>query len=569
MNGQTVRPVSLRTGWAAWLAKLSMAALMFEAASGLAAAGIVSGSAHAQDPAERTGVRFTDVTRQSGIDFTHSFGDRHFSNLVEAVGGGAAWLDFDADGWIDLYVVTGKFTPGVSQGERPAGEPVNRLYRNRGDGTFKDVTRRARVGCETCFSMAAAAADFDNDGDSDLYVANFGANVLYRNNGDGTFADVTRRAGVGDARCSVAAAWLDYDRDGLLDLYVGNYIHFDPKYNLFYAPDGFPGPLSYAGQPDVLYRNRGDGTFEDVSARVGIGRPGRAMAVAAADFDADGDDDIYVTNDAMENYLFRNEGGKRFEEIALSAGVAFNGMGDQTASMAAEFGDYDRDGRLDLFVSDNALSSLFHNEGGGHFSDVGPQAGIAQASAQFVGWGAFLFDYDNDGDLDIFKVNSDLSRLFGQEDQVYENLGAGKFRDVSDALGEYFGEERMGRGAAPADYDNDGDLDVFIVNLNERAVLLRNEGGNRRGYLEVRLAGKAGNRDGVGARVEVQAGGRTQVAEKVASGGYLSQRDPRLHFGLGEETSVQRLRIVWPSGRTQELRDVRAGQILTVEEPAR
>jgi hypothetical protein len=244
-------------------------------------------------------------------------------------------------------------------------------------------------------------------------------------------------------------------------------------------------------------------------------------------------------------------------------------MGDQTASMAAEFGDYDRDGRLDLFVSDNALSSLFHNEGGGHFSDVGPQAGIAQASAQFVGWGAFFFDYDNDGDLDIFKVNSDLSRLFGQEDQVYENLGGGKFRDVSDTLGEYFGEERMGRGAAPADYDNDGDLDVFIVNLNERAVLLRNEGGNRRGYLEVRLAGRASNRDGVGARVEVQAGGRTQVAEKVASGGYLSQRDPRLHFGLGEERSVQRLRIVWPSGRTQELRDVRAGQILTVEEPAR
>jgi len=535
----------------------------------LAAVGIVAGGAPAQAPPAQPGVHFTDVTRQSGIDFTHSFGDRHFSNLVEAVGGGAAWFDYDADGWIDLYVVTAKFTPGVSQGEKPAGEPVNRLYRNRGDGTFEDVTRKAGVACEACFSMAAAAADFDNDGDSDLYVANFGANVLYRNNGDGTFTDVTRRAGVGEARCSVAAAWLDYDRDGFLDLYVGNYIQFDPKYTLFYAPDGFPGPLSYAGQPDVLYRNRGDGTFEDVSARVGVGRPGRAMAVAAADFDGDGDDDIYVTNDAMEDYLYRNEGGKRFEEIALSAGVAFNGMGDQTASMAVDFGDYDGDGRLDIFVSDNSLSSLFHNDGNGRFRDVAAPAGIAAASAQFVGWGAFFIDVDNDGDLDIFKVNSDLSRLFGQEDQLYENLGGGAFRDVSDAMGGYFEEERMGRGAAPADYDNDGDLDVFIVNLNERAVLLRNNGGNRRGFLEVRLVGTASNRDGVGAWVEITAGGRTLKAQRRISGGYLSQRDPRLHFGLGAEKTVQRLVVVWPSGRRQELRDVRAGQILKLEEPGR
>jgi hypothetical protein len=316
-----------------------------------------------------------------------------------------------------------------------------------------------------------------------------------------------------------------------------------------------------------LYRNRGNATFEEVGARVGLDRAGRAMAAAAIDLDGNGYDDLYVTNDAMENYLYLNQEGKSLTETALKAGVAFNGMADQTASMAVDFGDYDADGLPDIFISDNALSSLFRNEGNGRFSDHSPQAGIAEASAQFVGWGAFFFDFDNDGDPDIFKTNSDLSRLFGQEDQLYENLGQGRFRDISDTAGSYFAREDMGRGAAYADYDNDGDLDVVIVNLNSLAVLLRNDAGNARRYLQILLKGRVSNRDGVGARVEVSAGGRKQILYKRGSGGYLSQHDPRLHIGLGETARVEQIAIQWPSGRRQVLKNLQAGQVLEVLEP--
>ncbi len=527
---------------------------------------LFASSSRAEGPSP-SAIQFTDVTRKAGLRFVHSFGDSQFSNLVEAVGSGAAWLDYDQDGWIDLYLATGKYHEKVSGGGRPAGDYRNRLYRNRGDGTFEDVTERAGVACAGCFSMGVAVGDYDNDGWPDIYVANYGPNVLYRNGGNGTFGDETGRAGVGNAGCSVAATWLDFDRDGRLDLYVGNYIEFDPGYRTFYSPDGFPGPLAYKPQPDALYRNLGDGRFEDVTLRVGITQRGRAMSVAAADFDGDGYDDIYVTNDATENFLFRNLQGKRFEDAAPAAGVAFNGMGDQTASMAVDFGDFDGDGRPDIFVSDNALSSLFRNDGGRSFTDLSPETGIARTSAQFVGWGAFFFDYDNDGDLDIFKVNSDLSRLFGQEDQVFENVG-GRYRDVSAGLGPYFQEERMGRGAAFADYDNDGDPDVVIVNLGGPAVLLRNDGGNRNHGLALRLVGRASNRDGVGAKVKVVAGGKTQVSEKRSSGGYLSQNDPRLLFGIGSARSAERVEVAWPSGKTQVLENVPAGKTVSIAEPS-
>jgi hypothetical protein len=522
--------------------------------------------ATARSQATPAGIRFTDVTHEAGIEFVHTFGDRRFSNLVEAVGSGAAWLDFDQDGFIDLYLATGRYREGVSEGERQAGDFRNRLFRNRGDGTFEDVTARAGVACEGCFSMGLAVGDYDNDGRPDIYVANHGPNVLYRNLGDGTFRDETRRARVGHEGCSVAATWFDFDRDGHLDLYVGNYIEFDRNYKTYYSPDGFPGPLAYRPQLDVLYRNRGDGTFEDVTARAGINRAGRAMSVAAADFDGDGFDDVYVTNDATENFLFRNVRGERFEEVAALTGVAFNGLGDQTASMAVDVGDYDNDGRPDIFVSDNALSSLFRNEGSGFF-DAAAEAGIARSSAQFVGWGSFFFDFDNDGDLDIFKVNSDLSRLFGQEDQVFENLN-GRYREAGARLGPYFQEERMGRGAACADYDNDGDADVVIVNLASPAVLLRNDGGNRHHSLSLRLVGRQSNRDGVGAKVTVVAGGRTQTTQKRSSGGYLSQNDPRLLVGIGEAAVAGRVEVSWPSGRRQVLHDVPAGRTVTVVEPA-
>ena len=526
---------------------------------------VLSRPALSATPPPAGGVRFTEVTREAGINFNHSFGDKTFSNIVEAVGSGAAWLDYDRDGRMDLYLLTAKYRPGVSQGERPEREETNRLYRGRGDGTFEDVTARAGVACKGCFSLGVAVGDYDNDGWPDIYVTNDGGNVLYHNRGDGTFTDETRRAGVGNGGCSVAATWFDFDRDGLLDLYVGNYLEFDPKYAAYYSPDGFPGPTAYRPQPDALYRNLGGGRFEDVTARMGLTGLGRAMSVAAGDIDGDGWDDVYVTNDASANFLLVNRQGRRFEDVALREGVAFNGMGDQTASMAVDFGDFDGDGRPDIFVSDNAFSSLYHNDGGS-FTDEAAEAGIARASAQFVGWGSFFFDYDNDGDLDIFKANSDLSRLFGQEDQIFENEG-GRYRDASTSLGPYFREARMGRGAAYADYDNDGDLDIIVVNLVGPPTLLRNDGGNRNHAIVLRLAGRTSNRDGVGAKVKVVANGRTQTAEKRSSGGYLSQNDPRLFFGIGQARAADRVEVVWPSGRTQVLTNVAPGTTVDVEEP--
>lgn len=521
-------------------------------------------------PPSGHGIAFTDVTKPAGITFAHSFGDTQFSNLAEAVGGGAVFFDADNDGWIDLYLLTGKWVEGVNSGERPAGQPLNRLYHNRKDGTFEDVTERAGVGAAGLFSTAASAADYDGDGDQDLYVCNYGRSLLFRNNGDGTFADVTGPAGVANPdRNPTGAVWFDYDRDGTLDLFVVNYIEFDPKYNVFYAPDGFPGPLAYKGQTSRLYRNRGNGTFEDVSAASGIGAlAGRGMSATAADLDGDGFEDLYVANDQMENRLFHNDGRGHFTDTALASMVAYNGAGDSTASMGVDVGDIDGDGRLDLFVSDDALSSLYRNEGNGTFSDMVVESGIARTSAQYVGWGSFLFDYDNDGDLDLLKVNSDLSRLVGHEDQIYENLGHGRFEDVSDKMGPHFARALIGRGTAYGDYDNDGDLDVVIVNLNGPAVLLRNDGGAQKHWLHVRLAGRGPNRDGVGARVGLTAGGLSQVRVKRSSNGYLSQSDPRVHFGLADSRTVDRLEVRWPSGTRQVLTGIAADQVLTVQEPA-
>ena len=516
-------------------------------------------------------VIFTDVTEAAGIGFVHSWGDERFSNLIEAVGGAAAFLDYDRDGYLDLYLTTGKYATGLSSGPMPRSRPLNRLYRNLRNGTFVDVTRETGVGAEGYFSMGVAVGDFDNDGYPDLYVCNFERSILYHNQGGRTFRDITAQARVGnDGLASVAATWLDYDRDGLLDLYVSSYIEFDPEYRFFYAPDGFPGPMAYRAQPDRLYRNRGDLTFEDVTENVGLsGFLGRGMSVAAVDLDRHGYPDLYVTNDATENFYFRNEGGERFSQVALELGVGYNGMGDSTASMGVDFGDYDGDGHIDLFVSDNSLSSLYRNEGDGLFLDVVVESGIARNSAQFVGWGAFFFDFDNNGSLDIFIANSDLSRLFGQEDQIFENDGTGVFRDVSQNMGDHFSRELLSRGAAYADYDNDGDLDVVVVNIDGPPVLLRNDGGNRNHWLLVDLEGTVSNRDALGTFVVAEVDGRRITNYRKSTTGYLSCSDPRLHFGLGRARSVDRLEILWPSGIRQVVEDVEANQILKLREPSR
>ena len=343
---------------------------------------------------------------------------------------------------------------------------------------------------------------------------------------------------------------------------------FDPDYKYFYAPDGFPGPMAYDAQKDVLYHNNGDGTFEDVTEKMGITDiDGRAMGVGAADYDDDGFVDVFVANDHTLNYLWHNEGGKRFVDVGTMSGTAFSQGGEATVSMSVDFADYNNDGLLDLFVSDDTYCSLYENLGNGIFSDKGVASNISMAAAQFVGWSSSFIDYDNDGNVDIFKTNGALKHLYGQEDQMFHNEGGGKFRDISLELGKYFSEEFVGRGACMGDYDNDGDFDIFIVNLNSPCVFLRNNKGNQNNWLILDLKGTSSNRDAIGARVKLTAGGKTQTAHKKSTTGYLSQNDPRMHFGLAKNELINRIEIIWPSGKVQTLENVKINQILEVTEP--
>lgn len=509
---------------------------------------------------------FLDITASSGIQFTHSIGDDHLSNLIETVGGGAAFLDYDQDGFLDLYIVNGAFTDDLSEGDNSLGIQTNRLYRNLGNGTYEDVTEISGSG-DKGYGMGISVGDINNNGFPDIYISNHGPNSLYVNNGDGTFKSVGQSAGVSGNESSVGSTWLDYDNDGFIDLYVGNYIKFDPQYNLYYAPDGFPGPMSYDGESDRLYHNEGDGTFTDVSEEMGVLNPqGRAMGVGAADYDNDGYVDIFVANDHMTNYLYHNEAGKGFKDQGVMAGVAFNQVGEATISMAVDFADFNRDGLIDLFVSDDGYSSLYQNMGGGLFNELSYAAGIAIPSGQFVGWASCFIDYDNDADVDIFKVNGELKHLYGQEDQLFRNEGEGKFRDVSMESGDYFQEELVGRGASFGDYDNDGDIDAYVVNLDSSGVLLRNDVGNTNHWIQILLVGTISNRDGIGARVKISSNGIVQTTQKKSASGYLSQNDPRLHFGLGTSNTVDEIEVIWPSGNSQKMENIAGGQVITIVE---
>lgn len=510
---------------------------------------------------------FQDISDGSGIDFIHTIGDHHLSNLVESVGGGAAFIDYDQDGYLDLYVVNGAHVSGLSAEDEPLdNEPVNELYRNLGNGQFKKVTRQAGVG-DKGYGMGVTIGDFDNDGYPDIYISNYGPNVLYHNNGNGTFTDIAREAGVAGNECSVGAVWLDYDKDGFLDLYVGDYIKFDPQYNYYYAPDGFPGPMAYDGEPDRLYHNEKNGTFRDATEEMGLYNPeGRAMGVGAADYNNDGWMDIYVANDHMVNFLFENMRGKSFKDVGIPSGTAFNQVGEATISMAVDFADYNNDGLLDLFVSDDGYCSLFENRGDGVFNEMSYNAGIAASVGQRVGWGTAFFDYDNDGDKDIFKTNGELKHLYGEEDQLFENNGEGKFTDVSVNRGNHFFAEKVGRGAAFGDYDNDGDIDIYIVNLDDKGIFLRNNKGNTNNWITLHLVGVSSNRDAIGTRVLLTAGGKSQIEQRKGGCGYLSYNDPRLHFGIGTNKIIDKIDIIWPSGKTQTLENVEANQILTIKE---
>lgn len=511
---------------------------------------------------------FQEISRDIGLDFVHSIGEKELNNIVQSDGGGAAFLDYDQDGYIDIYACSGTWIEGFIKSEKTDELRGNHLYRNLGNGTFEDVTRKAGVG-GPWYSMGVSTADFNNDGYPDLYLSNYGPNVLLKNNGNGTFTDVTSRANVaGGKECSIGATWLDYDNDSHLDLYVGNFLEFDPDYKYYYAPDGFPGPMAYDAQKDVLYHNNGDGTFTDVTDIMGITDiDGRAMGVGSADYDDDGWVDIYVANDHTLNYLWHNDQGKRFTDRGTMSGTAFSQAGEATVSMSVDYADYNHDGLLDMFVSDDTYCALYENLGNGIFTDRGISSGISMAAAQFVGWSSSFIDYDNDSYVDIFKTNGALKHLYGQEDQVFRNEGNGQFRDISLELGEYFHRELVGRGACIGDYDNDGDPDIFIVNLNDHCVFLRNNKGNLNNWLMIKLTGTTSNKDGIGSRVKLTADGKTQTAQKKSTTGYLSQNDPRMHFGLAESENIDRIEIKWPSGKIQILENIKANQILEITEP--
>lgn len=510
----------------------------------------------------------TDITRQGGITFVHSIGDDRLSNIVESTGAGVAFFDYDGDGDPDIYLVNGSYLKEINhpRGRKRAGKWTNALYRNNGDGTFTDVTVQAGVG-DRGYGMGCLSADYDNDGDADLFLTNYGPNVLYRNNGNGTFTNVTRQAGLEDDSWSTGCTFLDYDGDGYLDLYVGNYLMFDPGYKHFFAAEAFPGPLSYKGRADVLYRNLGNGTFKDVTRKAGLfNSNGRAMGVASCDLDDDGIMDIFVANDAMENYFYRGSPSGIFKEIALLSGTGYGQNGDATSAMGPEFGDFDGDGRLDILVPDMAYSCLYRSSGSGIYTEKSAQTGIAVACGQYTSWSGNFFDFDNDGFLDIYISNGDSHHLEPEEDLLLRNISGKVFQDISAKIGSDFQSKFVGRGSAVADIDNDGDLDILILNLNDRPRLLRNDGGNRSHWLMIKLVGTRCNRDAVGARVRLTTDGTTRTRFVVSSSGYLSQSGSRIHFGLGKKKKVDKIEIRWPGGDLQVVEDITANQFLKISQ---
>jgi hypothetical protein len=531
--------------------------------------------------ARNPAVQFHDVAAGSGIRFVHHKGNRGVPTILEEAGPGVCVADFDGDGFPDLYLVNGRDTRGET------GEHRNALYRNNGDGTFRDVTAPAGVP-GTGYGLGCAWGDYDNDGRPDLYVTQYGKNVLYHNNSDGTFTDVTAKARVDGSDFGTVfhtgATFFDYDRDGFLDLYTGGYVEFGPKSQqtckLGYIVEASCPPSAYGGSPAVLYHNNGDGTFTNVTKAAGIYQPkGKNLPAAALDYDDDGWPDLFVANDGIEFYLYHNErnGTFKFKEAAFEAGIALMADGAAMAAMCISFGDYDNDGRLDLYVSDfqDVPDHVWRNEGKGFFDEVTGRVGIAAATKNVLSFGGGFFDYDNDGWVDLFIANGHVYQgvektrpnvTYRQINSLFHNERNGKFLETTQAAGEGFGTPHLGRGAAFADFDNDGNVDILVGNSGDPPLLLHNSGGTGNHFLNLKLAGTKSNRDAMGARVRLRAGGMTQTREIAGGGSYLSQSDLRAHFGLGPESRVDTVEIAWPSGQKQVFRNLEADRFLVIKE---
>ena len=530
---------------------------------------LISASVFAAAP-----VQFTDITAAAGIKFTHNSGRAGKKWLPETMGSGCAFIDVDGDGWQDIVLVNSKdWTP---RGRRSTAA----LYRNNRNGTFTDITRGSGLDIEV-YGLGVAIADYDNDGRDDLYLTALDGDHLFHNEGGGRFRDVTRESGIRNSAFSASAVWFDYDRDGKVDLFVANYVQWNAKADLWCSLDGatksYCTPESYKGVSSRLFHNLGGGRFEDVTEKAGLYEPtGKSLGAAVIDYDNDGWPDLFVANDTQPNKLYHNKRNGTFSEEAMRAGVAYGEDGAARGAMGVDAADYDRSGRTHLLVGNfsNQMLGLYHNEGNGLFVDEAPRSTVGRSSLLSLTFGCFFFDYDNDGWPDIFAANGHIEEEIGRVQPriqfrepplLFRNLGKGRFEDVSKSAGQDFSVPMVARGAAYADFDHDGDLDLLISSNHGPARLLRNDGGNRNHWLTVRLSGTKSNRDGIGAVVRVESASGRQVQTVHTGSSYCSQSDLALTFGLAQDPQAT-VEIEWPSGARQRIANVAANQILRIEE---
>ena len=526
--------------------------------------------------AESAARTFVDVTASAGIRFRHESGAFGKKYLPETMGSGGAFLDADGDGWLDILLINSKSWPG-----RPPARARHALYRNSGNGSFSDVTAASGLGVDM-YGMGVAAADYDNDGRIDIYITGLDGNRLFHGSGGGKFADVTARAGVGASGFSTGAVWFDYDRDGRLDLFVSRYVDWSIEKDLFCTLDGktksYCTPESYKGQSPILFHNRGDGTFEDVTRRAGLEDPtSKGLGVALIDYDSDGAVDLFVANDTQPNRLYRNKGNGTFVDVGTTAGVAFNEAGVARAGMGVDATDVDGSGRPSLVIGNfsNEMISLYRNEGNGLFIDEAPASTVGRASLLTLAFACFFFDYDLDGLPDIFSANGhvadDISRVqprvtYAQRPHLFRQASPMKFEDMSARSGSDFARAMVARGAAYGDYDRDGDLDILVTTNNGPARLLRNDGGENRA-VRLQLRGSSSNRDAIGARVTVPIASGKRLVQMVKTGSsYLSQSELTLTVGLGSVASTGKIDVAWPNGKVERLPSVATGQTVVIEE---
>ena len=528
-----------------------------------------------ESSAQKKLVTFTDIAKKAGITFRYTFGDNSYKNIIESSGSGITVFDFNNDGLMDIYLMNGTYLEGISD---PSGKKFrnshNELYKNNGNGTFTEVSQAAGVAGHE-WSMAAGAIDLDRDGYQDLYVLNYGPNVFYHNNGNGTFTDITASLGLagpdklnGFTKWSIGVAFWDYNHDGRIDAMVGNFLAFDPAYFSPSSPAMMPSPTEYHGQESMLYEQQSDGKFIDVTKKNNLSYPdSKCMGLTVFDYDDDGDLDIFQANDHQLNFLFRNDKGT-YKEVGVESGVAANSQGKPTGSMHASVGDVDGDGLIDILVTDLDYGALYKNMGNGVFVDITEASGVAAAMSGKSSWGAQLFDYDNDGDLDIVAADGTAEELILQYPLLLENDGKGHFKNVGKELCPYFATKRSGRSLAVMDFNNDGNLDVIISHLDGdgSAALLQNNGGNGNHWLGVILKGKNGQASEIGAKVTATVEGKKIVMVNQFATSYLSNNDPRVHFGLGQQKQVEQLEVRWSDGKKEIYNNISSDRYITILE---